>query len=168
MVNQNGPSTEATEQQREFAAHVLHDLLRHIAQNNDEGRHTFLVSHAWTEGPMMYLVYEAPPSDIAWGLVRDTRRSIINPSPWPDVDEAVHYYYILDLEGIQPSASSRHPGEPGTILWLGDRCEDLPEHPSDLPEAYRHTPPPEAPSAKRSPDQDPPVINEPRRYADPL
>ncbi len=25
---------------------------------------------------MMYLVYKAPPSDITWGLVRDTRRSI--------------------------------------------------------------------------------------------
>jgi hypothetical protein len=117
----------------------------------------------------MYLVYEAPPSDIAWGLVRDTRRSIINSSPWPDVDEAVHYYYILDLEGIQPSASSHHPGEPGTILWLGDRCQGLPEHPSDIPAAYRYTPAaPQASSPKRSQNQARPVINEPRRYADPL
>lgn len=163
------PSTEATDEPREFAAHVLHDLLRYIAQNNNEGRYTFLFSHAWTEGPTMYLVYEAPPSEIAWGLVRETRRSIIDPGPWPDVDEAVHYYYyILDLEGIQPSAFSHHPGERGTILWLGDRCEGLPEHPSDIPEAFRYTPPPAAPSAKRSQNQARPVINEPRCYADPL
>jgi hypothetical protein len=119
----------------------------------------------------MYLVYEAPPSDIAWGLARDTRESLIDPDPWPDLDEAVLYYYLLDLEGIQPSEFSRHPGEPGTILWLGDRQAGLPERPSDIPDEYRFTPPPGASSEKRSPVQDrpdPPVINEPRRYADPL
>lgn len=32
------------------------------------------------------------------GLVRDTRESIIDPSPWPSLDEAVRYYYLLDLD----------------------------------------------------------------------
>ena len=47
---------------------------------------------------MMYLVYKAPPSEITWGLARDTRQSIINPGPWPSLDEAVLYYYLIDLE----------------------------------------------------------------------
>jgi hypothetical protein len=112
----------------------------------------------------MYLVYAAPPSQITWGLARDARESIIDPGPWPSLDEAVLYYYLLDLEGIQPSASSSHPGEPDTILWLGDRHAGLPERPSDLPEAYRYTPSTGASSAKRGRDQDRSVINEPRLY----
>ena len=93
------PSTEATDAQREFAANVLRNLLRRIdAENPNEDRHTFLVSHAWTEGPMIYVVFTAPPSDRTWGLVRDTRTSIIDPGPWPDLDEAVLYYYLLDFE----------------------------------------------------------------------
>ena len=162
------PSTEATGAQREFAADVLRKLLRYIAVNNNEGRYTFLISHAWTQGSMMYLVYKAPPSDITWGLARDTRESMINPSPWQDVDEAVLYYYMLDFEEDWPGSSSRQPGEPDAIRWLGDRQAGLPERPSDIPAAYRYTPLPEAPSAERSQKQDPPVINEPRRYADPL
>jgi hypothetical protein len=35
----------------------------------------------------MYVVYTAPPSDRTWGLARDTRDSIIDPGPWPDLDE---------------------------------------------------------------------------------
>jgi hypothetical protein len=83
------PSTESTDAQREFAADVLRNLLSHIAEQNTEGRYTYLVSHAWTDGPWMYLVYTAPPSDITWGLVRDTKVSTIDPGPWPSVDEAV-------------------------------------------------------------------------------
>ncbi len=116
---------------------------------------------------MMYVVYTAPLSDITRGLARDTSGSIIDPGPWPSVDEAVLYYYLLDLEGIQPSAATRHPGEPGSILWLGDRHAGLPERPSDIPESYRYTPPPGAPAPKRSEDREQPVVNEPRRYADP-
>ena len=156
------PSTDPADAQSEFATDVLRNLLRRIAKNNNAGRYTFVVSHAWTEGPMLYLVYAAPPSDITWGLVRDTRESLIDPGPWPDLDEAVLYYYLLDLEGIQPSGASRHPGEPDTILWLGDCHEGLPERPSDIPEAYRHTPPPRASSANDVVDEDQPVINEPR------
>jgi hypothetical protein len=162
------PSAEATDAQSEFAAEVLRNLLRHIDDQNGKAGDQFLVSHAWTDGPMMYLVYKAPPSDITWGLARDTRESMINPSPWQDVDEAVLYYYMLDFEEDWPSSSSRQPGEPDAIRWLGDRHAGLPERPSDIPAAYRYTRSPEAPSAERSQKQDPPVINEPRRYADPL
>ena len=81
------PSTEGTDAQCEFAADVLRNLLRYIDSENGKGRDPFLVSHAWIEGPMMYLVYTAPPSDRTWGLVRDTRQSIIDPGPWPDLDE---------------------------------------------------------------------------------
>jgi hypothetical protein len=123
------PSTEVTDTQREFAADVLRNLLRRIVENNNEGRYTFLVSHAWTEGAMMYLVYKAPPSDITWGLARDTRQSLIDPGPWLSLDDPAQYYYLLDLEGIQPSASHCHPGESGTILWLGARHTGLPERP---------------------------------------
>jgi hypothetical protein len=161
-------STESTETQRQFAIDVLHNLLRRIAKNNNAGRYTFLVSHAWTEGPMMYLVYTAPPSDITWGLVRDTRESLIDPGRWPDLDEAVLYYYLLDLEGIQPTGASRHPGEPDTILWLGDCHEGLPQRPSDIPDAYRYTQCPRASSANDVVDEDQPVINEPRLYGNPL
>jgi hypothetical protein len=163
------PSTEPTGAQREFAADVLRKLLRYTAVNNSEGRYTFLISHAWTQGSMMYLVYKAPPSDITWGLARDTRESMINPSPWQDVDEAVLYYYMLDFEEDWPGSSSRQPGEPDAIRWYGDPQTGLPERPSDIPAAYRHTPSREAPSAEGSrkrdqPDQPP----HPRRYADPL
>jgi hypothetical protein len=115
------PSTEATDAQREFAAEVLRNLLRHIDDQNGEAGDQFLVSHAWTDGPMMYLVYKAPPSDITWGLARDTRESMINPSPWQDVDEAVLYYYMLDFEEDWPGSSSHQPGEPDAIRWLGDQ-----------------------------------------------
>jgi hypothetical protein len=119
--------------QREFAADVLRNLLRRIdAENSEEGRHTFLVSHAWTDGPMIYVVYTAPPSDSTWGLVRDTRTSTIDPGPWPDLVEAVSYYYLLDFEENWPGRFSRQPGEPDTIRWFGDRDSGLPEHPSDI------------------------------------
>jgi hypothetical protein len=58
------PSTDATDAHSAFAAEVLRNLLCYITENNDEGHYTtFLVSYAWTAGPMMYLVYTAPPSD---------------------------------------------------------------------------------------------------------
>jgi hypothetical protein len=163
------PSTDASGTHSEFAAEVLRNLLRRIEDENQvtnptAGHYIFLVSHAWTNGPMMYLVYKSPPYDIIWGLVRDTRRSIIDPGPWPDVDQAVTYYYILDLE---EGCATEHPRGPGIILWCGYPLhEALPERPSDIPEAYRYTPPPA--SAGQSPKQDPPVINEPRRYGNPL
>jgi hypothetical protein len=160
------PSTENTSAHSEFAAEVLRKLLRHIVDENSSGSKPILVSHAWTEGPMIYLVYMAPPSDITRGLARDTKESIIDPAPWPDVDDAVTYYYLLDLDERQPWGFFRQPGEPNTILWHGYPLEEcLPERPSDIPDAYRYTPPPEASSAK--PNRKP-VIKEPRRYADPL
>ena len=116
---------------------------------------------------MMYLVYKSPPSDITWGLVRDTRRSIIDPGPWPDVDEAVTYYYLPDLE--EGCGTSDYPREPDTILWCGFPLEEgLPERRTDIPDDYWYTPLPGTSSAKHRRQQDHPVINEPRLYADPL
>lgn len=69
------PSTEIEKNSDEFAASVLRNLLAHITEQRAEGNDIVLVSHAWTDGPVMYLVYEAPPSNITWGLVRDTRES---------------------------------------------------------------------------------------------
>jgi hypothetical protein len=61
--------TETPDSQSKFAAEVLRNLLRRIEDENSRGNKPFLVSHAWTQGPMMYLVYAAPPSDITRGLV---------------------------------------------------------------------------------------------------
>ena len=169
------PSTETTEAQRQFAADVLQNLLRHIAIKNIEnadsqapGYYVFPVSHAWTEGPMMHLVYTAPPSDIIWGLVRDTRESLIDPGPWNDSDDPALYYYLLDLEEGWSGPSSRQPGDdPDTIHWRGDQREGLPERLSDVPETYRYA----VPAALASPEgrsESPPVDNEPRRYGNPL
>ena len=139
------PSTEP-ENSSDFAADVLLNLLAHITEENTERADifgTFVVSHAWTDGPTMYLVYKTPPSTIAWGLVRDTRESIIDPAPWPSLEEAVRYYYLLDLsENRVPSFP--HPGsDPEVILWHGDQvytedsCEGLPQRPADIPDQYQ-------------------------------
>lgn len=161
------PSIDATDEQRNFAAEVLRNLLLHIEIENQAGSDPFLVSHAWTEGPLMYLVYKAPPSDLTWGLVRDTRESLIDPGPWPDVDEAVRYYYLLDLQEPQPSGSFREPGESDHILWDGFPLEDdLPRHPTSIPDEYRYTPTLEASPLQRH-RTDHRIVNEPRRYADP-
>jgi hypothetical protein len=94
-----------------------------------------MVSHAWTVGPVIYLVYHAPPSDCTWGLVRDTRHSLINPGPWNDSDDApLYYYYLLDLEENWPGGFSRPPGEADAIRWYGDHFANLPEEPSQLPQ----------------------------------
>ena len=163
------PSTEATDAQNSFAADVLRNLLRHIDAQNIKGRNLFLISHAWNEGPMMYLVYTAPPSDITLGLVRDTRESNISPGPWLSVDEAVTYYYITDLE--EGAAPFGHSGGPKTILWYGDRRTGLPEDPSDIPETYRYrrTPSTGASSPNHDREQNQPYqSHHPRRYGDPL
>jgi hypothetical protein len=143
------PSTEA-ESSSGFAADVLRNLLVHITEENTEGTGIFgifFVSHAWTDGPTMYLVYQAPPSPITWGLVRDTRESLIYPAPWPSLKEAVRYYYLLDLCENRVSASFPHPGnDPEVILWRGDQtynedsCEGLPQRPADIPDQYRLLP----------------------------
>lgn len=162
------PSTEVGAAESQFAGEVLRSLLRHIEAENRSGNNPFLVSHAWTQGPMMYLVYTAPPSDRTWGLVRDTRESIIDPSPWHDVKEAVLYYYLCDLQENQPSAFFRRPGEPDTIRWFGHRIAGLPERRSDIPEFYRYNQPEHTLSFDDQREQPPPVVNEPRQYADPL
>lgn len=140
------PSTEPT-RGSEFATEVLRNLLAHIADENTERAATFVVSHAWTDGPTMYLVYQTPPSPITWGLVRDTRESIIDPAPWPSLEDAVHYYYQLDLLENRVM-SLPHPGDdPAVILWHGDQvytedsCEGLPQRPTDIPNQYRYVDP---------------------------
>jgi len=100
-INEEAPASPdggQTESIYRFATDVLRNLLDRIEFENANGHEPFLVSHAWTDGPIMYLVYTAPPSDRTWGLARDTRESIIDPGPWPDLDEAVPYYYLLDFE----------------------------------------------------------------------
>ena len=161
------PSTDATAAERDFATEVLQKLLQRIEDENRNGHEPFLVSHAWTEGPVIYIVYTAPPSDRTWGLVRDTRESIIDPTPWPDLNEAVTYYYLLDLQENQPNAFFRRPREPDTIRWRGDQHPGLPERPSDIPESYRYTPqiaPPQVEHRKHIR----PVVAEPRRYGNPV
>ncbi len=158
------PSTETTDAQSGFTAAVLNKLLLRIRDENAAGHEPYLVSHAWTDGPMMYLVYTAPPSDRTWGLARDTRDSIIDRGPWPNVDEAVLYYYLVDFEENQPSSSFRRPGEPDTIWWFGFPRDGLPQRPSDIPETHRHTHPP-GPVPQRGPDSR--TVNEPRLYGNP-
>lgn len=162
-------STDSTGDQREFAARVLAALLGEIAVRNanadeSKGRYAFVVSHAWTEGAMMYLVYSAPPSDRVWGLARDTRCSLINRGPWNDTDDPGLYYYLLDLEENWPGLHSRQPGESDMIWWDGYPLDGLVQRPEDIPGKYRYTPPPPDPSWVR---RDPEVVNEPRRYANP-
>ncbi|OBH90913.1 hypothetical protein [Mycobacterium scrofulaceum] len=161
------PSTDAADGHVRFAAAVLRKLLRHIDDENRRRAQPYLISHAWTDGPMMYLVYTAPPSDGTWGLVRDTRESIIDPGPWPTVDEAVLYYYLLDFEENQPSSSTRRPGEPNAIWWFGSPRADLPERPSNIPEAYRRMPSRRASASMPRPNEGRPATP-PRRYGNPV
>ncbi|WP_180150447.1 hypothetical protein [Mycobacterium saskatchewanense] len=86
---------------------VLRKLLGYIAYYHDEdGRPPFLVSHAWTAGPNILLVYEAPLSAVTWGLCGDTRESIVGVGPRSPVDDAAYCYYVCDLEEGRVSASS--------------------------------------------------------------
>lgn len=156
------PSTDATAEERKFADEVLHKLLHHIDVMNGSGDGPYLVSHAWTDGAMMYLVYTQPSHDITWGLVRDTRESLIATGPWSDADDAARYYYLLD---IQEGCATSWPDDPSAILWCGFPVEDdLPERPSDIPDEHRHTPAPIPAAVEREQR----VVNEPRRYADPF
>jgi hypothetical protein len=164
------PSTESTNAQDRFAVNVLQKLLRHIAIKNTEnaenmrpGSYVFPVSHAWTDGPMMYLVYTAPPSDVIWGLARDTGKSLIDPGPWNDSDNPSLYYYLLDLEEGWPGSLALQPGdEVDGIHWRGDLRDGLPERVADIPDTYRYAPP-----LAEQRDQDQAVPNEPRRYGNP-
>ena len=155
-----------------FATEVLRDLLQHIAIRNAQnanqpraGHYVFQVSHAWTDGSMMYLVYRTPPSDITWGLVRDTTRSLIGPGPWNDNEDPGLYYYLLDLEEGWPGNSSLQPGDdPDVIQWLGWPLDALPERTTDIAESYRQ----ESialPTTEARPEPSPSA--EPRRYGNP-
>lgn len=167
------PSTDPAEAAHMFAAEVLQKLLRHIAVENGNqsdgerpGHREFQVSHAWTDGPMMYVVYQTPPLDITWGLVRDTRESLIDSGPWDDADNPALYYYMLDFEEGWSGPLSPEPGkDPDIIRWRGDQSDGLPETLSDIPAVCRHNST-SRPSSVTQQDVEPPAV-EPRRYADP-
>jgi hypothetical protein len=167
------PSTDAATAEARFASNVLEDLLGHIATENAKnangaraGHHVFNVSHAWTEGPVMYLVYRTPPLDMTWGLVRDTRRSLINPGPWNDTDNPALYYYLLDLEEEWPGGASGEPGnDPNIIRWSGWPCARVPERLAEIPDSNRRAP---KPVENSEIGHMPSPTTEPRRYANPL
>lgn len=126
----------------------------------------FHVSHAWTDGPMMYVVYQAPPLDITWGLARDTRESLIDSGRWDHNDNPALYYYMLDFEEGWSGPLSPEPGkDPDIIRWRGDQCADLPESVPDIPVVYRHNPT-SIPAAETQQDDHPSPV-EPRRHVDP-
>ncbi len=134
----------------EFAARVLQELLHRIEVRNANadahpgpGRYLFLVSHAWTDASSIRLVYITPASDRTWGLARDTRRSLIDPGPWAEDDNAALYYYLLDLEEDWPGAESREPCEDDDLIWWrGYPLTHLPGRLSELPANHRYAPPP--------------------------
>jgi hypothetical protein len=157
--------TSPTDDPSAFAVAVLGNLLHRVdAENHGDGRHAFLVSHAWTDGPTIYVIYAAPPSDIAWGLVRDTRSSVVDGEPWTDVHEAGLYYYLLDLAENWPGNFSRQAGEPDEIRWMGDLYEDLPVTTADLVESTRYVCEVRDPSETHHARE---TVVEPRRYVDP-
>ncbi|MEX3652608.1 hypothetical protein ABFW14_07145 [Mycolicibacterium fortuitum] len=130
------------------------------------GHRVFHVSHAWTDGPMMYVVYQTPPLDIPWGLARDTRESLVDSGPWNDTDNPALYYYLLDFEEGWSRPLSPEPGkDPDIIRWRGDQSDGLAESVSDIPVAYRLNPT-SIPAAEIQQGVDLPAA-EPRRYADP-
>lgn len=154
------PSTD-TPGDAQFAAEVLRKLLSRI-DTAQVGRAPYVVSHAWTDGPGLRVIYRAPPSTQTWGLARDTRESIIHSGPWPDADEAAQYYFLVDLEENQPSSSRGGSDALGTIWWFGYSEELLPQSLSDIPDSHRYI------GARRPPA--PPTVDpapEPRLYADP-
>lgn len=107
---------------------MLHKLLHHIDGMNGSGYGPCLVSHAWTDGAMLYLVYAQPSYGITWGLARDTRESPIETGPWSDADDAVRYDYLLDIE---EGCATDWPADSRVILWCGFPLgEDLPKRPS--------------------------------------
>ncbi|MGV7394551.1 MULTISPECIES: hypothetical protein [Mycobacterium] len=116
----------------------------------------------------MYLVYQAAPSEITWGLVRDTRKSLIDPGPWTDFDDPALYYYFLDFEeGWSGPVCGEPQDDLDTIHWRGDQTEGLPERVSDIPNECRYTPP-TMPAPETSRNAALPVADEPRRYVNPL
>jgi hypothetical protein len=158
------PSTEAGPSERQLAVDVLDDLLQRIEMENQNATHEpYEVSHAWTAGAMIYVVYTAPPSDRTWGVARDTRQSIVCPGPWRVGDQPALYYYLIDFEENQPSSSFRGPDDDDTIYWFGQSNERLPERTAELPEKHRYARPSTLPAAPKR-DVQPRTGTEPRRY----
>lgn len=153
------PSTEVSDPQHAFATEVLRKLLHHIHAHNsladaDRGHYTFLVSHAWTDGPMIYVVYTAPPSNVSgdWSATPECRLSIRDPG---QMSMRQCSFTLLDFEENWPRRFSRQAGGPDAIQWRGRLHPGLPERLSSVAEAHRYTPSLGAPSTERSraPDQ---------------
>lgn len=154
------PSTDnTTAESAAFAAAVLRKLLQRIDRQAST-EHPCRISHAWTDGRVIHLVYTAPPSSRNWGLARDTTRSLIDPGPWQNADEAALYYFLLDVEENQPW-SSPDVDDLERIHWFGDPLDDLPQTIADLPHEHRHQPTPSNPRPAQR------TQNEPRRYGNP-
>jgi hypothetical protein len=166
-------STEPSERHNQFADEVLQNLLRRIEVENANNAkadglssYVFRVSHAWSSGPFIHVVYEAVPLGITWGLARDTRESLIDSGPWNDTDNPALYYYLLDFEEGWPGPLAPQPDEdPDVIRWRGDLHESLPGRVSTLDESWRYTPPPAAGEAGST--EQPPTVT-PRRYGNRL
>ena len=126
-----------TERRDDVAAEVLAKLLARIDDHNRNGHGPYLVSHAWTDGSSIRIVYSAPPSGRAWGLARDTTESIDDSGPWQD--EAALYYLLIDFDENQPNTSPDGAADPAVIWWFGQPHPDLPHKLSDLPDSYRYT-----------------------------
>jgi len=88
---------------------------------------------------------------------------------WESLQASIRLYYLLDFEENWPGQFSRQPGEADTIQWSGDRVVDLPEQPSDIPDAHRYTPSAvaDASPTDAGPGTARPESTEPRRYVDP-
>lgn len=156
-----------SEAERKLARDVLQKLLRRIVSDDQTAQHPpYEVSHAWTEGPTIFVVYKAPPSTGTWGMVRDTRQSIVDVGAWHSTDDPALYYYLIDFEENQPSSSPRPSDDPDKIWWFGYPREGLPQHLADLSDDHRYESPVTAdvsvvdPVARLDP--------EPRRYGDPI
>ncbi|PQE01757.1 hypothetical protein CYL16_06830 [Mycobacterium sp. EPG1] len=134
-----GQNERVTEHRDDVAVEVLGKLLARIDAHNRKGHGPYLVSHAWTDGSSIRIVYSAPPSPRAWGLARDTTESIVDPGPWQDTDEAALYYLLIDFDENQPNTSPGGAADPAAIWWFGQPQPDLPQKLSDLPDAYRYT-----------------------------
>ena len=166
------PSTDLAELQHRFADDVLQKLLRHIEVENQKhvdgqrpGGYVYRVSHAWTDGPFMYVVYRAEPLEITWGLVRDTRESLIDAGPWNDTDSPALMYFLLDFEEgwggpLTPEAGK----DPEVIRWRGDQQDSLPQLVVGLSESHHYV---STPGGAVTADDVAPAA-EPRRYGNSL
>ncbi len=156
------PAPRQVEIEVDFAALNFKDVMKPLGLlTTEDTANTWIGTELGLEGSgrITRLVIVSP------GLVRDTRESLINPSPWNEADDPALYYYLLDLEENWPGAESREPGESDDLIWWrGDPRSGLPAHLFELSEQYGYTSPPPDPAWI---DHTQPPHVEPRRSADP-